>query len=252
MADNPNNIFGSKTGVNLTNKVILNTNPIQILPNSNIAGWNAFHKFLQAKGVINDPSNNSDVNKKIADGFIAEFNSGNSIVRGIVFDHVLKFPQNKIVSENIFSAQKYHKLTDPTVQVDGWVGSQTSQLIYPSPLAYYVYSESDPQSKIPASNVGWIPVTWGNQRYVLSAEKLIQTKGLFSSKDLILYDENIHGDQLQRNAGQFPRNWDTWGNATSISNRSAISINNKTRENIRNKNIAQSQTNVVKNIINNS
>jgi hypothetical protein len=205
------NVFGEKSGVDLTKSVNLNSNPFQISglflgekfidvsPDSslyaNTAGWNAFQNFLTAKGIVKDPSNNSEENKKLANELIIEFNSGTAKINEKTFDHVVKYPFNKITTKQIIFTQTYHKIVDPKVQIDGWVGSQTSQLRYPTILGAYTPTPGD--ATMPAKKTGFIPIIWGNKRFVTKIEDQItnskNTKTQLPPKSLwIIYDENLH------------------------------------------------------------
>ena len=204
MANPPNtdNIFGATSNVNLTDIVKLNENPLDI-PKSlylTLGSWNTFQKYLQKNNLVRNPQfnkNQEDTNK-----FIAEYN--NSITNPNF---------QKITQDAIVAAQTFHKKSDPKVQIDGWVGSQTSQLKYPSAVIMY---ERAKDQDIPADPKGFLPIIWGNKRFVISAE--IQTT--YNKKKLsapfsswIQYDENIHVD-LQTNYIQ--NSWYTLNQETKI------------------------------------
>jgi hypothetical protein len=204
MANPPNtdNIFGATSNVNLTDIVKLNLNPLDI-PKSlylTLGSWNAFQNYLQKNNLVRKSEfnkNQEDTNK-----IIAEYN--NSIINPNF---------QKITQDAIVAAQTFHKKSDPKVQIDGWVGSQTSQLKYPSAILMY---ERAKDQDIPANPKGFIPIIWGNKRFVISAE--IQTtydkKGLFAPfSSWIQYDENIHVD-LQTNYIQ--NSWYTLNQETKI------------------------------------
>lgn len=186
------NQFGATSNVDLTKKVNLNQNPNQIPQNANAAGWNAFQGYLQKQNMVNDPRMNTPEGRKaLTDQSVQGFNKS---------DYVTKYPQNAITPDNIKAAQQYHKQSDPNVQVDQWVGSQTSQLKYPTPTRYF---QTDQSKVTPQDKQGFVPVTWGNQRYVQDASKP------YSQKDLVPYDEKLHGATLQKN--YIPKNWNSWG-----------------------------------------
>jgi hypothetical protein len=204
MANPPNtdNIFGATSNVNLTDIVKLNENPLDI-PKSlylTLSSWNAFQKYLEKNNLVRKPEfnkNQEDTNKNIE-----EYN--NSITNPNF---------QKITQDAIVAAQTFHKKSDPKVQIDGWVGSQTSQLKYPSAVLMY---ERAKDQDIPADPKGFLPIIWGNKRFVISAE--IQTtynkKKLFAPlSSWIQYDENIHVD-LQTNYIQ--NSWYTLNQETKI------------------------------------
>lgn len=261
------NIFGEKSKVDLTKKVALNTNPFQIpglflgkkyidVPSTsplyaNIGGWNAFSKFLFAKGVVGDPSNNSDENKKLADELITEFNSGTANIKGKVYDHVIKFPFNKITTPQIILAQTYHKITDPKVQIDGWVGSQTSQLIYPQPVGAYTYVPSDPSKTMPAKKTGFIPIIWGNKRFVVKIEDQIEnskkTKTQLPPRELwVVYDETLHKETLD--LSRINKEWYLLDQSIEI-NKSPSQLNDITKQINKVKENFKTQTKIISKIL---
>jgi hypothetical protein len=151
---------------NLTDPVKLNQDPTQIPKGINPGGYNAFQTFLAKKGFVNDPSMNTDEGRaKYTNTLIEEFNNS---------DYVKKFPKNAITPDAIKAVQSYHKLSDPNIVVDGWVGSQTSQLRYPTPqLQYQAVStdKKDPNYMVPANMSDSIQVLYGNKNYLLPASK---------------------------------------------------------------------------------
>lgn len=271
------NIFGEKSGVNLIESVKLNINPLQIpglfvgekytpAPSNsplyaNSGGWNAFQSFLVAKGIVKNPTNNSDENKKLIDELIAEFNSGEATVNGKVFDHIKKFPQNKITTQQIILAQTYHKITDAKVQIDGWVGSQTSQLRYPVAQGFYIWDGNEEKKTgnktLPLIKKDvYIPIVWGNKRFILKVENQVEnyykTDGSFSlpqdRNNWILYTPDKFPD-IKFAIDPLPKEWYIIDQSTEP-NKSASAVNvitaqtNKVKENLK------SQTNVVSNILN--
>ena len=177
------NIFGVKSGVNLIEPVNLNINPLDIpkVLYSTLGSWNVFQNYLQKNNFVRNPQfnkNQEDTNK-----IIVEYN--NSITNPNF---------QKITQDAIVAAQTFHRKSDPKVQINGWVGSQTSQLKYPSAVLMY---ERAKDQDIPADPKGFLPIIWGNKRFVISAE--IQTtynkKKLFAPlSSWIQYYENIHVD----------------------------------------------------------
>ena len=94
-----------------------------------------------------------------------------------------------ITNDIIKAAQRFHKITDPNVLVDGWVGTQTQQLNYPQSITqytslydpasfnYYDFSELvKPIHGGGGSKDGgkewYAPVTQGNKRYVVKSSKI--------------------------------------------------------------------------------
>lgn len=269
------NIFGEISGVNLTESIKLNTNPLQIsglfigekyvgVPStsplySNFGGWNAFQNFLTSKGAVKDPTNNSEENKKLADELIAEFNAG---------EYVIKFPFNKITDKHIIFAQTYHKINDPKVQIDGWVGSQTSQLRYPTETWYYEWDTKEQQrtknKNTPDGNKNlpiikkdaYIPVIWGNKRFVIKVEDQVEnyykTGGINNNEmrsKYILYTEDKFPDiKFAFSSGLPPKEWYTVGQSTEP-NKSASQLNVITAQTNKIKENFKTQTKVVSNIL---
>lgn len=148
----------------LTQPVNLNTDPTKIPMGTNAAGYNAFNAFLTKKNLVNDPRmNTNEGRKEITDAMINEFNSS---------DYVKKFPTNAIKAEDIKKVQQYHKMSDPNVVVDGWVGSQTSQMKFPIVSTKFTRKNNDP--KHPDYNVpiqDSIDIDYGSKKYKLAADK---------------------------------------------------------------------------------
>jgi len=216
MDPNTSNIFGVKSGINLTDIVNLNQNPFDIpkIVYPIVTSWNAFQKYLQNNDLVRNPS----FNKNQIDTTKIINNYNDSIV-----DTTNPYTQ-KITQTDIIAAQTFHKINDSKVQIDGWVGSQTSQLKYPKPITFY--SSIDPKSKNspPVSVKGWLPTIWGNKRFVVDAQVITDyvKKGLYPPYSfLILYDENTHKDTLQTSF--IPKEWYTLGQNVEVA-KNAIQV----------------------------
>lgn len=201
---NTNNTFGVTSNVNLTNSVNLNLNPLDIPKDlySSLNSWNIFQKYLQNKGYVKDPTFNK--NQENTNNVIDEYNKSISNV------NVMPITQDSIVA-----AQTFHKKNDPNVQIDGWVGSQTSQLSYPSSLIMYESIKGDIYT--PINSKGFIPIIWGYKRFVVTAETQIsygKKKSITPYNLWVIYDENIHTD-LQTKTLQ--KLWFTLNQETEIS-----------------------------------
>ena len=204
------NIFGVKSGVNLIEPVNLNINPLDIpkVLYPTLGSWNVFQNYLQKNNFVRNPQfnkNQEDTNK-----IIAEYN--NSIANPNF---------QKITQDAIVAAQTFHKKNDPKIQIDGWVGSQTSQLKYPNSLLIFE-GKSNSEPYIPKNNKGFLPIIWGNKRFVVKAE--IQSE--YAKKNLFApnstweqYDENIHKSTLQTN--KLPQSWYTLDQNTEITKNAA-------------------------------
>jgi len=259
----------------------LNTNPLQISglfngtkynpvpPDSplyaNRGGWNAFQNFLLAKGVVGEAKYNAEEKKAIAKQWVKEFNSGEFVINGKVFDHVKKFPQNIITIQQIEFAQKYHKKIDPNIQVDGWVGSQTSQLKYPTALAIYEYDKkegerfglSDINNNIPSiKKDAYIPIFFGSKLFILKVEdqldfvyKQNKTGQGNNFNKMIYYEKDKFPDiKFAFSSGQPPPSWYTYDQITQP-NQSASIVNSKTEQQNKIKENFKSQTKITSNIL---
>ena len=188
---NTNNIFGATSNVNLTDIVKLNLNPLDIpkFLYPTLSSWNVFQKYLQDNKFVRDPKfnkNQEDTNK-----IIDEYNSS------ITNPNLQKITQGAIIA-----AQTFHKKSDPKVQIDGWVGSQTSQLQYPPSLIMFEGIKDN--AFIPVNPKGFIPILWGYKRFVIPVQVQIDygKKGLNPPKELwVPYNVDIHSD-LQTNVLQ--------------------------------------------------
>lgn len=179
----------------LTAQINYNTDPALIPEGISTGGYNAFNSWLNkqtidGQPVLNNPAlNTNEGRKKYTEQFINEFNTTS--------DYIKKFPQNKIDTNTIKAIQQYHNQTDPNVSVDGWVGSQTSRLRYPTPHVMYIKnSDADQSTK---NKSGYLPVQYGNKQYVVEASTY--NKGGYDlRKDFIPYDPDKHYSTLQRDA----------------------------------------------------
>lgn len=170
----------------LTAKIKANTDPSKINPNINYGAYNAFQAYLNSKGLVNDPRMNTNEGRKaLTDESINDFNTKSPYTK--------QFPKNTITANDILEIQKYHKQTDPNVVVDGWVGSQTSQMRYPIP--YVDFGETDPKTGMPLDTTHAYPVKWGNKQYTLPGNKW---KG-YTRKDFTQVEQS--GRPAQRRLG---------------------------------------------------
>jgi len=245
--------YGSITGVDLTAPVVLNPNPLDI---QQVGGkpigsvnekWIYFYLFLQNKKI--DTSLNSEQGRKdISVKLIEEFNTNKETSPWAAFGNVNPFrgANNPLTRDDIYAIQTFTKITDPNVQVDGWLGTQTAQMQYPRILFSVNITKGANKEVIPKDLQSFIPVIWGNKRYVIS-EKVNQevsaspqTKGPVANY-LVLYDPVIHKEKLQTQ--NLPKNWDIIGSDVSV-NQPATFINAKTKLVAQQKTSIQNQTNL--------
>jgi hypothetical protein len=183
---NGDNIFGETSGVDLTAVVNpINLNPLDIFGKDyseklkTIDTWNRFQSWLRisassiliSQGILspgqvirNNPILNSRAKgKPISDRIIDNYNITN--------------PQYPITLVDIQNIQLFHQKVNPSVQVDEWVGSQTTQLSYPSPTTYAVVNNFNPPKDYRARTLNnnpatlpYFPIIWGNKRFIISRE----------------------------------------------------------------------------------
>jgi hypothetical protein len=260
--DDPNkkNQYGVVSGASLVAPVILNQNSLDVEfvngfnPEDVVLKWNGFYNFLQEKNIDTD-INSLGGKEKISLPLINEFNT-----------KIVKSPSRTITRASIEAVQRFNQKTDPNVQVDGWVGTQTIQLQYPKIkfllTIFKVYDgktnktiEYDPK-KYPSNSV--IPILWGNKRFVIPLDDFndANVKKISSYPFWRLYNPvtdkknlpwNALSTQLRLPVNYPYREWDELDNTINIDN--ALSINQQTQQVQQVKNQLQSQTNVVKSII---
>lgn len=201
--------------VDLTAKVTLNQDPYLIPDGTNTAGWNYFQQYLKQLYITNpeklaelNTNNGFLISQQIINDFNKNYNisiddsfdvwkvyqNGNierkTITRKNVtsFRFLDKFPNGLIDVTTVKSAQNYHLITSFSgpnrVLVDGWVGSQTSQLVYPKKSIVYSFASDRKDinekpagiltkdgivSSRPQYKTGLIPAIWGNKRFVIDA-----------------------------------------------------------------------------------
>jgi|LakMenE01Jun11ns_1017448.scaffolds.fasta_scaffold9920147_2 hypothetical protein len=187
---NGDNIFGETSGVNLTAVVNpINLNPLDIF-GKDYSGkfrtaitWNDFQFWLRnsaspilinlgilnpGQRILNNPILNSrNTGKPISDRLIQIYNDTS--------------PRNLITPEDIQNIQLFHKKINPNVQVDQWVGSQTTQLLYPLPKGPFARVNNNNPENGPIdfraqtrnnqpTTLPYFPVIWGNKRFIISRE----------------------------------------------------------------------------------
>ncbi len=182
--DKPRTRKIGQSGVDLTADIIINKDPAQISKDINYGGWNAFQSFLKKQTLdgepfIGNPRLNTTEGKQLGQNMIDTFNNS---------QYVKDYPQNKITPEQVQAIQQYHKLADPNVQTEGWFGSQTSRMRYPQPTVSYMKGDDNTI----ASKEGYVPVFWGNKRYVAPATSPENIK------TFEIYDPKKHDNLLQK------------------------------------------------------
>lgn len=178
---------------NPTEAINLNYNPLDIpkLLYPTLSSWNVFQEYLRKIGYVADESYNFNKRQNDTKKIIDDYN--NSITNPNL---------QKIDRGAILAAQTFHKKNDPRVKIDGWVGSQTSQLRYPP--SSIMFEGIKDNVFVPINPKGFIPILWGYKRFVIPAQVQIDygKKGLIPPNTLwVPYNVDIHSD-LQTNVLQ--------------------------------------------------
>lgn len=240
--------FGSITGVDLLAPIISNTNPLDIESVNGQPKSSVWEKWLYFWGFANkyldktDTSINTEEGKnRITSKLIDDFNSNKEISDWAKFG--LSNPNrgllNPITREDIFAIQRFTQKTDPRVIVDGWVGTQTLQMLYPTILTII-----DTRSKTPDPQ-NYYPVIWGDKRFVIKVKdntEYISSNHKSKASFLVPYDPNKHRDKLEGNSGN-NKQWISLGETTKTNN-TAEKTNTETSKTIAQKNTLQLQTKI--------
>lgn len=265
------NIFGQESGVDLTAIVALNQNPFDIegityRDKLDKAGkWNSFQLWIrnsaspiligqgvipQGQRILNNPILNSEATgRPISNTLI---NIYNNLPRQTQFSNL------QITEQDIKNIQEFHKKSDPKVQIDSWVGSQTSQLTYPLPTFWKQIIRDEPPYDYRAKfkTPEYIPVTWGNRRFIINVDIYDQSikkddNGKYSIQSvpdvnqLVVYDETKFGNKLQRY--YLPKNWNNLDQSIIV-NQSPNQVNQQTQQQQQQNQSQKQKTNTVNNI----
>jgi hypothetical protein len=253
------NQFGVVSGVNLVSPVILNKNPLDIEsvnrknPEQVTSKWNTFHQFLSDKNITID-INSLQGKETISEPLINEFNNNK---KTSIWASKGNSQNNPLTRDDIFAIQRFTSKTDPNVQIDGWVGTQTIQMLYPRIeflLAIFTVNNKEyGPNQYPESPETLIPIIWGDKRFVIplgAFRKANETK-TSSWESWRLYNpvtdkENLPWNNVSRVyrvsiSNQF-KQWDQFDNTINIEN--TLSINENTLKEQRQKLQFQNQTNL--------
>lgn len=242
------NQFGVVSGVDLTSKVILNNNPLDVEsvngfpPGSVVDKWTFFYLFLQDRKIDTD-INSLEGRKNISLKLINEFNTDTESSLWASFGSSNKYrgTQNPLTRQDIEAIQRFTSKTDPNVQIDGWVGTQTIQMFYPRSRIFTPRGNKN----LPLDSL--YPIIWGSKRYVISVKDAQTAKELTYPTLLYvkLYDPSLHKDKLISEA--IPKEWNSI-DTVSISPTATLE-NAKTTLLAQQKKSLQSQTNLTNSII---
>jgi hypothetical protein len=245
--------FGNTTGVDLTAPLTLNPNPLDI---ESINGkdkvytwekWETFLIFIKNKIDKNDVSLNSKEKwEALTLSLINEFNTNKDTSNWVKFggSNPNRGIANPLTREDIFAVQRFNRKTDPNVQVDGWLGTQTLRMSYPRTFYYKntVLSNGKPSNQPPDT---LIAITWGNKRFVTTYKDDLEANTSQKSRLTYwkLFDPKIHNiNKFDRNPN-FIKEWVVLGQTVEV-NQSAERINSETVTESLNKKILQTQTKI--------
>ena len=173
--DGTRNYRYSDEGIDLLAKITLNINPLDIdAPDQKSVGktirkWNGFISFVRGKVNITETKFNADSSVNNLQELLNNYNTNKSEL-------------DKITINDIKKAQIYHQITDPEVALDGRLGTQTFQLLYPDIIIHR--NEGDIKDEITGKKIyklnltpsdGYLPVSWGSKRYILKSSDYNKT-----------------------------------------------------------------------------
>lgn len=243
--DGTRNYRYSDEGIDLLADVNLNINPLDINasdPKSAgkiIRRWNNFISFVRGKINIYETKFNSDSSVNNLQELLNNYNTNRA-------------EDYKINSNIIKEAQTYHKLSDPSVVIDGRLGTQTFKLLYPD-LIIYVKEE---EKKDESGNKIWfnidspdkyIPVGWGDKKYVIKSSDFNKKyKNAINFYEFIdKYDPAKYPDE-KMGAWKTNPSWNRLGLAyTPIPTPSPSEINLTTKKDQFKKEVNQKVTNIL-------
>lgn len=172
--------------------VYLNLNPLDI-KDPNWESWFNFKLYIQRRNpaLSNELKINKTAGKDITDTYIRDYNSlpTTSVNR-------------RITEDNIKAVQEFNKITDPSVVVDGWVGTQTAKLEYPGRKTFILTTPPGVNNALPKFTQLFYdaPVFWGNKRYIISYKTINDNYrangntfniGSIQSSNYKLYDPSV-------------------------------------------------------------
>lgn len=248
MAEPRDSRFGNITGIDLKAPVILNPNPFDIesvngQPKSSVwEKWLYFWGFANKYIDKNDTSINTEEGKnRITSKLIDDFNSNKDISDWAKFGTLNpnRGLNNPITREDIFAIQRFTRKTDPRVIVDGWVGTQTLQMLYPKILTIVNNIDKNPNPQ------NYYPSIWGDKRFVISVKdntEYVSSNHKSKASLLVPYDPSKHNDKFEGNSGN-NKQWIALGE-TVTPNSTAEKINTETLKSTIQKNILQLQTKI--------
>ena len=126
------------------NIINLNKNPLDYpgITGDIAVTWNVFQGYLRKIKFVGDIANDYDKTtntKKVISNYNKLIETKTLTLNDKPIDDYKNL--KPITEDNIRAAQTFHNKNDSRVKIDGWVGSETSQLKYPIPKVLYKYVE---------------------------------------------------------------------------------------------------------------
>lgn len=199
--------------VDLLAPIKLNLNPYDI---ESVNGkppvyvWEKWRYFIGYSNIIDKKNlfinTNEGYKALITDKLIKEFNNDPSKSAWAEFGNSYPYRgfNNPLTRNDIFAIQRFTLKSDPNVVIDGWLGTQTLQMNYPTvnikvsiPLGYTPNPEN------------YYPVIWGIKKYVIKVKdntKHVNDKSQPLAYYLIPYNPAKHDGKLE-GAGSTFKDW---------------------------------------------
>jgi hypothetical protein len=140
--------------------VYLNLNPLDIT-DPNWQSWFKFKVWLSNNVPLlsKDLRVNKTAGKKTTEDYLKTYNALPTTL-----------PNEKVNETNIRAIQTFSKITDPSVEVDGWIGTQTAKIQYPQFKIFVLTTPPGSNNAPPTYTQPFYdaPVFWGNKRYTIS------------------------------------------------------------------------------------
>lgn len=238
--------YGSTTGIDLLAPIQQNLNPNDIKSVNGKPSYSVWEKWRYFWGFANQniDKNDSSINteegkKRITEGLITKFNSDKTISPWARFgnSNPNRGTNNPLTRDDINAIQQYTQKADTRVIIDGWVGTQTLQMVYPTINVLSILEKGtnvDPNK--------YYPVIWGNQRYVINTKDYYlpfpwpnSLASYLKIYDPAKYDKNFEG------FGYLNKNWIALGKPFTTSE-TAQQVDNITKKTQSIKNNFQTQT----------
>ena len=185
MADIKDKDRYSDNGTDLLEPPILNLNPFDIErvlshpKEFTQEKWNRFFYFVNQNFDKKDTSINSSIKKSKTDDLIKKFNEEVWFPYSNENPSIHRGQTNPLTREDIFAIQRFTSKTYPKTLVDGWLGTQTLQMKYPS---YIVEQNLDL-----IDDNKFMPATWGEYRFVVQYKNFKNNKNGTDTNPILKY-----------------------------------------------------------------